>query len=160
MYYCRLRCDEALMARRPGVVTFIWRNFLDSLDRKRFQKTFVGNDGQGNKYYELIKSKRIVNRGFIPGSTSSQPSPEWLTWLRGIRKLPPTQEEILVNQQTREEMAEKVEKLQRERKNEIPDNETKKMPYIESTSIFDDFDSQPRGFPRYADYDKQQSGMS
>lgn len=50
------------MTRRPGVLTFIWRNFLDSLDRKRFQKTFVGSDEQGNKYYELRKSKRIVNR--------------------------------------------------------------------------------------------------
>lgn len=57
------RSDEVLMTyRRPGVLTFIWRNFLDSLDRKRFQKIFVGSDEQGNKYYELINSKRIVNR--------------------------------------------------------------------------------------------------
>lgn len=45
-------------------------------------------------------------RGFIPGNTSSELlSPEWLTWLRGIRKLPPTQEEILANQQASEKVA-------------------------------------------------------
>ncbi|KAL3995496.1 hypothetical protein ACH3XW_26030 [Acanthocheilonema viteae] len=146
------------MNRRPGVLTFIWRNFLDSFNRERFQRTFVGSDEEGNKYYELIKSKRIVNRGFVPGNTSSQlPPPEWLTWLRGIRKSPPTPEEVLANRQASEEIAEKVEKLERDRMNEIPDN-TKKMPYMEATS--DDFDSQPRGFPRYVEYDKQQSGMS
>uniref|UniRef100_A0A0R3S462 NADH dehydrogenase [ubiquinone] 1 alpha subcomplex subunit 12 n=1 Tax=Elaeophora elaphi TaxID=1147741 RepID=A0A0R3S462_9BILA len=149
------------MARRPGVLTFIWRNFLDSFDRKRFQKIFVGNDEQGNRYYELIKSKRIVNRGFIPGNTSSQlPPPEWLTWLRGLRKLPPTQEEILTNRQASEEMAEKVKKLEQDRRNEISASESEKMPYIESTTISDDFDSQPRSFPRYSDYYEQQSRMS
>lgn len=56
-----------LMARRPGVVQFIWRNFLDSFDRKRFQKTFVGTDEQGNRYYELTKSKKIVNRSVSHG---------------------------------------------------------------------------------------------
>ncbi|EFO22808.1 NADH:ubiquinone oxidoreductase 17.2 kDa subunit family protein [Loa loa] len=149
------------MTRRPGVLTFIWRNFLDSFDRKRFQKTFVGSDEEGNRYYELTKSKRIVNRGFIPAVNSSEvPSPEWLTWLRGLRKLPPTQEEILANRQTSEEMAEKVEKLERNRRSEIPASESKKMPYIESTTISDDFDSQPRSFPRYADYDKKQLEMT
>ncbi|KAK6104857.1 hypothetical protein QQG55_17915 [Brugia pahangi] len=149
------------MTRRPGVLTFIWRNFLDSLDRKRFQKTFVGNDEQGNKYYELTKSRRIVNRGFVPANTSSQvPSPEWLTWLRGIRKLPPTEEEILANKQAREEVVEKMKKLEQDRRNEIPASESKKIPYIESTTISDDFDSQPRGFPRYVDYDKKQPEMS
>ncbi|EJW87638.1 NADH:ubiquinone oxidoreductase 17.2 kDa subunit family protein [Wuchereria bancrofti] len=148
------------MARRPGVLTFIWRNFLDSLDRKRFQKTFVGNDEQGNKYYELTKSRRIVNRGFVPASTSSEVPPEWLTWLRGIRKLPPTEEEILANKQAREEIVEKAKKLEQDRTNEIPASESKKIPYLESTTISDDFDSQPRGFPRYVDYDKKQPEMS
>lgn len=58
------------------------------------------------------------------------------------------------------QMAEKVEKLERDRRNEILTNESEKMPYLESTTISDDFDSQPRGFPRYADYDKKQSEMS
>ncbi|CAG9536290.1 unnamed protein product [Cercopithifilaria johnstoni] len=148
------------MVRRPGVLKFIWRNFLDSLSRERFQKVFVGNDEQGNKYYELTKSKRIVNRGFVPGNNSSHvPPPEWLTWLRGIRKLPPTEEEILANRKASEEMVEKVEKLERDRRNGIPASEAKKLPYVESTTISDDFDSQPRDFPRYVDYDEQQSRM-
>ncbi|KAM3718424.1 NADH dehydrogenase [ubiquinone] 1 alpha subcomplex assembly factor [Dirofilaria immitis] len=153
--------DQVLMNRRPGVLEFIWRNFLDSLDRKRFQKTFVGTDEEGNKYYELVKSQRVVNRGFIAARNSSEvPSPEWLTWLRGIRKLPPTPEEILANRQASEEMAKKVEKLQQLKENELSTDESKTMPYIESTTISDDFDSQPKGFPRYVDYDKKQPEMS
>ncbi|VDK71796.1 unnamed protein product [Onchocerca ochengi] len=149
------------MSSRPGVLKFIWRNFLDSLDRKRFRKNFVGIDEEGNKYYELMESQRIVSRGFIPARNSSElPPPEWLTWLRGMRKLPPTSEEILANRRASEEMAEKVEKLERDKTNELSDNESKKMPYIESTTMSDDFDSQPRGFPRYVDYDKEQSRMS
>ncbi|MCP9263717.1 hypothetical protein DINM_007098 [Dirofilaria immitis] len=78
----------------------------------------------------------------------------------GIRKLPPTPEEILANRQASEEMAKKVEKLQQLKENELSTDESKTMPYIESTTISDDFDSQPRGFPRYVDYDKKQPEMS
>lgn len=57
------------------------------------------------------------------------------------------------------QIAEKVKELEQNRRNEILNNEKKKMPYIESTTTTDDFDSKPRTFPRYADYDKQQQEM-
>uniref|UniRef100_A0A915PW12 NADH dehydrogenase [ubiquinone] 1 alpha subcomplex subunit 12 n=1 Tax=Setaria digitata TaxID=48799 RepID=A0A915PW12_9BILA len=149
------------VGNRQGVAAFIWRNFVDSLSRKRFQKTFVGIDEEGNKYYELIRSRRVVNRGFVPAKTSSEVlPPEWLTWLRGIRKLPPSSEEILLNRRASEEMAEKVEKLKQQGNSEFLDSDLEKMPYIESTPVSNDFDSQPRGFPRYMEYDKEQPKMT
>lgn len=51
-----------------------------------------------------------------------------------------------------------MKELEQDKVNEVPVNESKKMPYIET--MLDDFDSQPRGFPRYVEYDKKQSEMS
>ncbi|VDN21460.1 unnamed protein product [Gongylonema pulchrum] len=91
---------------RPGVIAFIWRNFIDSFSRERFRKRFVGVDDEGNRYYELIKSTRIVKRGFIPAENSSEvPPPEWMTWLRGVRKLPPTEDEVAAIRQASKEVS-------------------------------------------------------
>lgn len=56
-------------------------------------------------------------------------------------------------------MAVKVEKLASESSIENSANESE-MPHLESTSTYADFESRPKSFPRYADYDKIQGKMT
>ncbi|VDN02353.1 unnamed protein product [Thelazia callipaeda] len=142
--------------RRPGVPTFIWRNFVDSLGRDRFKKTIVGEDELGNKYYELTKSKRPVKRGFMSVDKYSTvlPPPEWLTWLRGIRNIPPTPEEIMMNRQTEEKVKKKAKEIDQNWNNLLSHEEGNKIPHVESTTVSSDVDTEPANFPRYPEYEQ------
>lgn len=101
-----------------------------------------------------------ICRGFVPVHNSTEvPPPEWLAWLRGLRKLPPTKEEIAAIRQASIEMAAKVEKLENEESKQHSFVEME-MPHVQSTTMCSDFDSEPQSFPRYSDYDKEQPKMT
>ncbi|XP_023019620.1 uncharacterized protein [Leptinotarsa decemlineata] len=94
------------MAQPQGrsILAMIIRNFLNSLKPRQFRGTLIGSDYFGNKYYEIPSNpsvgKRRANRWFDPPQKEDfmQEMPaEWEAWLRGRRKEPPTEEEVMKN---------------------------------------------------------------
>lgn len=82
----------------------VFNNFLKSLKPKAEEKP-VGFDVHGNKYFEIPSDpqggRRVPRRWFVPaneGTVSDAPTPEWSQWLRGRRDEPPTNEEIVHNE--------------------------------------------------------------
>ncbi|XP_056319843.1 NADH dehydrogenase [ubiquinone] 1 alpha subcomplex assembly factor 2 [Danio aesculapii] len=91
---------------------------LASLLRRTFGvvKEHVGTDLSGNKYYNIpeqktwtgrvVRPRRLVEVAnlkefeYIEGSIPS----EWDAWIRGRRKQPPTIEELLKNEHSREQI--------------------------------------------------------
>ncbi|XP_006148393.1 NADH dehydrogenase [ubiquinone] 1 alpha subcomplex assembly factor 2 [Tupaia chinensis] len=86
-------------------------------------KVHVGTDPLGNKYYyvpeyknwrgQIIREKRSVeaaNKKEIDYEVGNIP-PEWEAWIRRTRKTPPTMEEVLANENYREEIKIKSEDL-------------------------------------------------
>lgn len=84
----------------------IFKNILKSLRPKNFQKgNHIGTDYMGTKYFEVPADpqggKRRPARSFEPLAPNKfdQDIPaEWEAWLRGRRKDPPTEEEVIKNQ--------------------------------------------------------------
>lgn len=82
----------------------VLRNFLNSFRPRQIRGTLIGSDYFGNKYYEIPPDpsigKRKANRWFQPPEKDDfmQEMPaEWEAWLRGRRKEPPTEDEVLKN---------------------------------------------------------------
>uniref|UniRef100_UPI001E1B20CB NADH dehydrogenase [ubiquinone] 1 alpha subcomplex assembly factor 2 n=1 Tax=Jaculus jaculus TaxID=51337 RepID=UPI001E1B20CB len=99
------------MGSSPGWFRALWRALLS-----REARELVGSDHLGNKYYyvpsyknwrgQTIREKRIVeaaNKKEVDYEVGSIPT-EWEAWIRKTRKTPPTMEEILRNENYREEM--------------------------------------------------------
>lgn len=89
------------MAKERGLFRIIFRDFIRSLTPKSIKHTCIGTDYNGTKYFEItqeIKSQhKKPNRYFVPVNKDDfeQEMPaEWEAWLRGRRKLPPTEEEV------------------------------------------------------------------
>ncbi|VDD97068.1 unnamed protein product [Enterobius vermicularis] len=92
---------------RPGVWHTVWMNFKKSLAAREMKK-YVGEDVHGNRYYQILGKRKSVMRGYDPKSLSSpEPSVEWLAWLKGTRKHPPSGEEARVR--TMNQQAQSVE---------------------------------------------------
>ncbi|XP_028130449.1 NADH dehydrogenase [ubiquinone] 1 alpha subcomplex assembly factor 2 [Diabrotica virgifera virgifera] len=94
------------MAQPPSrsILAMILRNFINSLKPRQFSGTLIGKDYFGNQYYEIPANpsigKRRASRWFDPPKKEDfmQEMPaEWEAWLRGRRKLPPTEEEVMKN---------------------------------------------------------------
>lgn len=96
------------MANSPGLTRSLWgtvlRNFINSFKPRKFFGELRGSDYMGNKYYEipadLNVGRRKASRYFEPPIKEDfqQELPaEWEAWLRGRRKVVPTEEEITRN---------------------------------------------------------------
>ncbi|XP_044259578.1 NADH dehydrogenase [ubiquinone] 1 alpha subcomplex assembly factor 2 [Tribolium madens] len=86
----------------------IWKavltNFINSLRPRQIRGNLVGSDYFGNKYYEIPADpsigKRKASRWFEPQKKDDfqQEMPaEWESWLRGRRKEPPSDDEVMRN---------------------------------------------------------------
>lgn len=95
------------MAQQPaprGIIRIILKNFINSFKPRQIQGNLVGSDYFGNKYYEIPANpsvdKRRASRWFKPPEKDDfmQEMPaEWEAWLRGRRKDPPTEDEVMRN---------------------------------------------------------------
>ncbi|KHJ86664.1 hypothetical protein OESDEN_13578 [Oesophagostomum dentatum] len=63
-----------------------------------FQK-YIGEDPAGHRFYEIQNSRLNVTRGFDPppNKPDSQPGIEWQSWLKGVRRFPPSDQELALN---------------------------------------------------------------
>ncbi|PAV86188.1 hypothetical protein WR25_05339 [Diploscapter pachys] len=92
---------------RPGAWAVVWQNFKQYMKKDWSKKHFVGADEFGNQYYELSNRYGNVSRGFEPpsgqnkywrpGQPLPQPPIEWSSWVKGTRRIPPTDQEIALN---------------------------------------------------------------
>ncbi|XP_056647357.1 NADH dehydrogenase [ubiquinone] 1 alpha subcomplex assembly factor 2-like [Diorhabda sublineata] len=87
-----------------SIWAMIIKNFINSLKPRQFRGTLVGTDYFGNQYYEIPADPSVgktrYSRWFNPPKKDDfmQELPaEWESWLRGRRKIPPTDEEIMKN---------------------------------------------------------------
>ncbi|CAG5118280.1 unnamed protein product [Candidula unifasciata] len=93
------------MARYIGGFKRAVVNFKNSLFIMKQKDTYVGSDQYGNKYFERVEDKGHGMRAsrYIeePKNVETHYLPEvpveWNAWLRGLRKEPPTPEEIEAN---------------------------------------------------------------
>lgn len=94
------------MAQPPSrsIWAMVIRNFLNSIKPRQFRGNLMGKDYFGNKYFEIPANpsigKRKASRWFDPPKKDDfmQEMPaEWEAWLRGRRKEPPSEEEVMKN---------------------------------------------------------------
>ncbi|XP_054167508.1 NADH dehydrogenase [ubiquinone] 1 alpha subcomplex assembly factor 2-like [Oppia nitens] len=93
--------------RGRSSLSVIFERFIDSLKPKHIKTNtkHMGTDYLGNNYYEclpkkLYDSRQQPRRWFKPPNEDlwdRQLPPEWNAWLRMMRKIPPTIEEIEYN---------------------------------------------------------------
>ncbi|CRL04208.1 CLUMA_CG017308, isoform A [Clunio marinus] len=88
---------------RP-LMKILLENFLKSFRIRQIKGNFIGEDYFGNKFYEIpkdpSKGKSKTSRWFEPPEKENHEqeiSAEWESWLRGRRKEPPTQQELMKN---------------------------------------------------------------
>lgn len=87
-----------------SILKMIFTNFINSLKPRQVTGKLQGTDYFGNKYYEIpadpSRGKRRPSRWFVPADKENfeqELSAEWEAWLRGRRKEPPTEEELMKN---------------------------------------------------------------
>ncbi|ETN62419.1 hypothetical protein AND_005919 [Anopheles darlingi] len=87
-----------------NVLRIVWDNFVKSFRPRQMKGDFVGEDYFGNKYYQIPADpsvgRRKASRWFEPTKKEAydqEITAEWEAWLRGRRKDPPTQDELLKN---------------------------------------------------------------
>ncbi|KAL3271100.1 hypothetical protein HHI36_021596 [Cryptolaemus montrouzieri] len=86
--------------RRVWMIAF--QNFVNSLKPRKLSGTLKGKDYFGNKYYEIISDtgRQRNSRWYDPpvkDDIAQEIPPEWEAWLRGRRREPPSEQEILKN---------------------------------------------------------------
>ncbi|XP_052861440.1 NADH dehydrogenase [ubiquinone] 1 alpha subcomplex assembly factor 2 [Anopheles cruzii] len=87
-----------------NILRIVLDNFLKSFKPRQMKGNLVGEDYFGNKYYEIPPDpsvgRRKASRWFEPTAKEAydqEITAEWEAWLRGRRREPPTQEELLKN---------------------------------------------------------------
>ncbi|KAK9509490.1 hypothetical protein O3M35_006798 [Rhynocoris fuscipes] len=92
------------MARQSrGLFVSIFKDFINSLKPRSFKGVLVGEDYNGNKYYEIPSDRKRPARYFVAADRKEESFEverlpvEWEAWLRYRRKAPPTNEEIESN---------------------------------------------------------------
>ncbi|XP_053658429.1 NADH dehydrogenase [ubiquinone] 1 alpha subcomplex assembly factor 2 [Anopheles marshallii] len=95
------------MANGPptrNLLRIVLDNFLKSFRPRQIKGNYVGEDYFGNKYYEIPPDpsvgRRRASRWFEPTAKEAydqEITAEWEAWLRGRRKEPPTEQELLKN---------------------------------------------------------------
>uniref|UniRef100_A0AC35TTQ7 NADH dehydrogenase [ubiquinone] 1 alpha subcomplex assembly factor 2 n=1 Tax=Rhabditophanes sp. KR3021 TaxID=114890 RepID=A0AC35TTQ7_9BILA len=85
---------------RPGAWTTVWRNMIASLSRKPVRE-YVAEDQFQNKYYIIKQGKHTKARGYEPAESGpkNEPTLEWVSWLKGTRRFPPSDQELIINKQ-------------------------------------------------------------
>jgi len=109
----------------------------------------MGEDYFGNKYYEIPKDpsrgKSKTSRWFKPPEKDNheqEMTAEWASWLRGRRKDPPTDEELMKN----------LAIMQMKKKNAGLLDDKFKQPQ-DHAALKKDETGQRAAFPRYEDYE-------
>lgn len=138
-----------------SILGFIFRNFINSLRPRRISGDYVGKDYYGNKYYEIPPNpkigKRKATRWFVPQTTDKydfvhEVSPEWETWLRGRRKEPPTEEELIKNLEMikqKQENAREIESNYSAHRSTKQDVVNKEIKGMESFPKYDEYEIVP-----------------
>lgn len=87
-----------------GLIVILLKTFLNSLKPRKYSGNYIGSDYLGTKYYEIPANpslgKRRPSRWFEPkvkDEFEQELPAEWEAWLRGRRKDPPQESEILKN---------------------------------------------------------------
>ncbi|KAK9874349.1 hypothetical protein WA026_002699 [Henosepilachna vigintioctopunctata] len=88
--------------RRLWMIVF--QNFINSFKPRQISGTLKGTDHFGNKYYEIPRNASVgqqrTSRWYDPpvkDDFMQEVPPEWEAWLRGRRREPPDEEEVLKN---------------------------------------------------------------
>uniref|UniRef100_A0A0N4ZY79 NADH dehydrogenase [ubiquinone] 1 alpha subcomplex assembly factor 2 n=1 Tax=Parastrongyloides trichosuri TaxID=131310 RepID=A0A0N4ZY79_PARTI len=83
---------------RPGVWKTVWKNMLASISRGQ-KREYIAEDNFGNKYYVIKEGKHAKSRGFETPEKGPivEPSVEWASWLKGTRRFPPSEKELMLN---------------------------------------------------------------
>lgn len=94
------------MAQPPtrSLMKILFQTFRNSLKPRQLKGNLVGEDYFGNKYYEIPANPSLGQtrnqRWFEPTEKEAynqEVTAEWEAWLRGRRKEPPTEQELLRN---------------------------------------------------------------
>uniref|UniRef100_A0A1Q3FLC0 Putative mimitin mitochondrial n=2 Tax=Culex tarsalis TaxID=7177 RepID=A0A1Q3FLC0_CULTA len=94
------------MAQPPtrSLMKILFQTFMNSLKPRQLKGNLVGEDYFGNKYFEIPANPSLGQtrnqRWFEPTEKEAynqEVTAEWEAWLRGRRKEPPTEEELLRN---------------------------------------------------------------
>nr|XP_019542116.2 NADH dehydrogenase [ubiquinone] 1 alpha subcomplex assembly factor 2 [Aedes albopictus] len=94
------------MANPPtrSLMKILFNNFINSFKPRQLKGNLMGEDYLGNKYYEIPANpslgQRRPQRRFEPTEKEAynqEVTAEWEAWLRGRRKEPPTEQELLRN---------------------------------------------------------------
>ncbi|XP_062559994.1 NADH dehydrogenase [ubiquinone] 1 alpha subcomplex assembly factor 2 [Armigeres subalbatus] len=93
------------MANPPtrSLVKILFNNFINSFKPRQLKGNLVGEDYFGNKYYEIPANSSAGQRRerwFEPTEKEAynqEVTAEWEAWLRGRRKEPPTEQELMRN---------------------------------------------------------------
>lgn len=138
------------MSQQPtrNILGIIFKNFINSFKPRQFRGTLIGTDYFGNKYYEIpadpAVGRRKASRWFDPPEKEDfeQELPaEWEAWLRGRRKEPPPEAEVLKNlaimQLKKKNAAELEAKYSKGADNQLLPKDVKG----------------PQSFPQYEDYE-------
>jgi len=136
------------MPQERNILKMIWTNFMNSLRPRQIKGNLMGKDTFGNKYFEIPADpsvgKRKDSRWFKPtvhDKYDQELPAEWEAWLRGRRKVPPSEEEVLKNQAISDmkkvNAAELEKEYHPEKVNALPEPVTSK------------------GFPKYDEYELQ-----
>lgn len=144
------------MAKKErDIFLMILKNFVNSLRPRKFTGELKGSDHFGNKYYEIeAGGSRSKNaRYFEPigkeaGFDREIPA-EWDAWLRGRRRIPPTEEEVLRNYQIGIEKRKKAEEIDIKFKG--PKDQRIEEPKIPTGR---------KSFPVYAEYEQTAGDIS
>lgn len=137
------------MAQQPtrNILAIIFKNFITSFKPRQIRGTLVGTDYFGNKYFEIPANpsvgKRKASRWFDPPETENfeQELPaEWESWLRGRRKQPPEESEILKNLAIMKMKKENAAKYAKQSDTKMFNTEQKGA---DSFPKYDDYEIQP-----------------
>ncbi|KHJ80075.1 hypothetical protein OESDEN_20257, partial [Oesophagostomum dentatum] len=84
---------------RPGAWNRVMTNLWKYLKKDWSTKKYIGEDPTGHRFYEIQNSRLNVTRGFDPppNKPDSQPGIEWQSWLKGVRRFPPSDQELALN---------------------------------------------------------------
>lgn len=94
------------MAKPPtrSLMKILFSNFINSFKPRQLKGNPVGEDYFGNKYFEIPADsslgQRRPQRWFEPTEKEAygqEITAEWEAWLRGRRKEPPTEQELMRN---------------------------------------------------------------
>ncbi|CAJ0952822.1 unnamed protein product, partial [Mesorhabditis belari] len=100
---------------RPSGWSRVATNFFKFLKKDWSEKVYVGKDTQGISYYELHGTRKNVSRGFEPpfDNLNSKPGVEWLSWIKGTRRFPPNEQELLSNESRQQAQLEQNDAMEK-----------------------------------------------